>query len=224
MVRTGRGNLGPWRLAVDRSSGKTSVGIAFDPAAPERASLQIDAPVDTPGAVRLVIPRSRLGSLGIAPEILGAAVDDRTEIEAALDVAPGADGQGTLTAVGMKAPGNGPVEVTIAVTLHRTAPGTLGLAGSLRVGTLSGKLEGPVTTDATGARAELIWAPTELPCPSLSPGINRGASARRAAYPVIFTLDSHDVGAASGTPSLPAPSLPGCLAGVATAPAARATP
>jgi hypothetical protein len=173
------GTLGPWRVDVDRTPGASRTCVALDPGVPDICTVLVVGGQDATTAVDVVLPRSPLGRLGVAPELLGLRGKD-LQVDATVHYATRgasrADASTKGGVHGIEAPG---VPRPIDVAWEGAAGGDPSTGMDVRqarlaVGPLVGAVKGTLKRFDDGFRVDLAWQAGPVPCAAfdapLAPG------------------------------------------------------
>ncbi len=219
IVRVPRGNLGPWRVRLDRDVKASHLEVAFDPATPDWAVARVSEPVDGPMTIDLNIPASPVQRVGAPPDLFAPLADPGLQIEAAVSIAPGSserlEGKASIVLLGVKA---GKARATTGLrfdaALTQAPDAMYAVAGTLVVGASKGKISGSLSGTDGSFRTALTWRPSTVSCPEAPSAVIRPkAPPPLPPSPVTLELDTTDLGSA-GVKTPPA----GCALGVFAAP------
>jgi hypothetical protein len=163
------GQLGPWRVDIDRAATGARMRVALDPAVPEACTVLVVADDERITSIDVVVPRSPLAHLGISDRFLaltGQGLQIDTTAHYAAVGATRADASTKGGVHGIVVPG---LPRPIDVTWEGTANGdpSIGMdvkKARLAVGPLVGPLTGTIKRFEDGFRLDLAWAAGPAPC------------------------------------------------------------
>jgi hypothetical protein len=168
VVATPHGDLGPWRTTLDRAGDRVTTHVAFDPAAPTGARVEMVTLRDALESFDVAIPRSSFPKLGIPARALGLPAGEATQIavdghlrrgdtaELALDMA--------LFALKVSSV---PQPLDATLKLSATGDGALDSASAASIGPLRGAVTGTLQSFGDGARIALKWTGGPVSCAAL---------------------------------------------------------
>jgi hypothetical protein len=172
VVATPRGDLGPWRTTLDRAAETVTIRVAFDPASPSGAHLDVVTARDVVESLELSIPRSTFPKLGIPARSLGLPVGDATQMAVTASMRRGEKTEVSVDAAlfALKV-ASVPRPLDATLKLSATAPGDgvsdVDRDSSASIGPLRGAVTGTLTSLDGGARLELKWTGGPVPCAAL---------------------------------------------------------
>jgi hypothetical protein len=166
-IRVPAGTLGPWRFDFDREPGASRVRIALDPGVPDACTVLVVSNDETVTSADVVVPRSPIARLGIAPALLGLKGNIQIETRiryAILGPRVSATAKGGL--YGAEMPG-APRAIDVAwdATASGDRRGAIDVKDArVAVGPLVGAARGMLKTFDDGFRIDLAWRAAPVPC------------------------------------------------------------
>ncbi len=170
VIATARGDLGPWRMTVDRAGETLTSRIAFDPAAPTAAHLELVTERDVLRSFDAAIPRTSFPKLGVPARSLGLPAGDATQIAATASMRRGEKTEVSVDAAlfALKiASVPRPLDATLKLSATGDDAATVDPASSASIGPLRGAVTGTFTAVDAGARLALKWTGGPVPCAAL---------------------------------------------------------
>jgi len=173
------GDLGPWRVDVDRTPVESRVRVALDPAVPEACTVLITADADRITHLDVVLPRSPPARIGLPPSVLGLS-GKQLQIESQIHYADFGGGHAEATASGgvhgIEAPSlPRPLDVTWEASAAGDPRKGMDVKKSrLAAGPLVGAMTGTVTTFDDGFRVDLAWGADAVPCNAFDTPLDSG--------------------------------------------------
>jgi hypothetical protein len=170
--------LGPWRVTFERDATTARARVDLDPAIRDGASaLWVLSRGSGATSLKVGIPRSPLGRLGIPPAAIAlapGAAGTATEVEVAIDLERPTPRKATLDAkVGLHGArlGGAPTPVDVALELGAAGDpeGPLDVTrGAMVVGPFKATVGGTVRLFPDGARVSLAWKTAPIACAVLA--------------------------------------------------------
>lgn len=179
LVAVPGGQLGPWRIDVDRAPGTSRVRVAFDPAVPDACTVLVVGDDDRTTSVDVEVPRSPLAHLGVPTELLRVRGKD---LQLALTAHYGAEGptRGEISAkgglYGMETPGlPRPLDVAWEASAAGDPDDGIGIDHArLAAGPLVGTITGTFKRFGDGFRLDLAWQAAPVPCAAFDAPLGPG--------------------------------------------------
>ena len=174
------GQLGPWRVDVDRSSTMSRVRVALDPLVPDSCTALFVGDGARTTHADVVIPRSPPERLGLPPQLLGLH-GKALQIEASIhytDLGAGRAG-GERGEGGVRHRGAGPAagDRRVRGRRRRRRDPRQGMDlknARLAVGPMVGALTGTAKTFDDGARLDVAWRAGPVPCTAFDAPLGDG--------------------------------------------------
>lgn len=181
IIGTPKGDVGPWRMSFERDAASVRTRFELDPAMHDGPSIMYVTTHQGGISVKVAIPKSPLGRIGIPPALFGVSSGQMTQVEAQIALEKPTPTQASLTAnVALLGAKLGAAPVAADVKLDLAAAGNpakpLDISrGTLIVGPFRANVTGTLTLFQDGARLALAWNAQTLKCEEIAQNAARDA-------------------------------------------------